>query len=386
MKRIVLLFAAAALVLSAGAQTAKKKAVGKKAAVAAAAPVRVKYTVSGTAESLADGTKVYLGVPTRSGFDAIDSATVKEGKYTLKFNAQKTVKDCSVARKEGKQYKNVADVILENTNIAISSDKEGKSTVVGGPENKLMQEYKAIGEQYNAKMMPLYQTAIDTTKTREERIKARDDFEKLQNEQFGEVAKFVKANVPSGVSSILLGYYGSAFDGETIDGILAEMKVKCPTDPVYLQYKKQREMDAKVAVGKQYVDIALKSPEGKLIKVSNFVGKNKITMIDFWASWCGPCRAEMPNVIKAYNEYKDKGFGVVGVSLDNDAAAWKSAIKSLGIPWPQMSDLKGWKSEGAALYNVRAIPATVLIDQNGKIIAKDLRGDDLEAKLKELLK
>lgn len=109
-------------------------------------------------------------------------------------------------------------------------------------------------------------------------------------------------------------------------------------------------------------------------------------MIDFWASWCGPCRAEMPNVIKAYNEYKDKGFGVVGISLDNDAAAWKSAIKSLGIPWAQMSDLKGWQSAGAALYNVRAIPATVLIDQSGKIIAKDLRGDDLEAKLKELLK
>ena len=109
-------------------------------------------------------------------------------------------------------------------------------------------------------------------------------------------------------------------------------------------------------------------------------------MVDFWASWCGPCRGEMPNVIKAYNEFKDKGFAIVGVSLDSKADAWKKAIKDLGIPWAQMSDLKGWQCAGAALYNVRAIPATVLIDQSGKIIAKDLRGEELIAKLKELLK
>ena len=109
-------------------------------------------------------------------------------------------------------------------------------------------------------------------------------------------------------------------------------------------------------------------------------------MIDFWASWCGPCKREMPTVVEAYDMYKNKGFGVVGVSLDNNAESWKQAIKEWNITWPQMSDLKGWQCEGASLYGVRAIPATVLVDQQGTIIARNLRGAALMKKLGELMK
>lgn len=380
MKRIVLLFAAAALVLSAGAQT-------KKAGKAAPKTAKASYTVTGTAEGLADGTKLYLGIPTRAGFEKGDSSIVKGGKFAMKFVIGKSaVKDVSIAKMEGKKYKEIAGLLLENSNITVDIPKEGAAVVKGGNENRIMNEYKAIDAKYREKIMPLYYAAVDTTKARDERVKARDEVEKLQADQFKEVANLVKTNIPSGASSLLLGYYSTAFDSATMDAIVAEMKAKCPTDPVYLELKKQRDQDAKVAVGKHYTDIALKSPEGKIVKVSDFVGKNKLVLIDFWASWCGPCRGEMPNVIKAYNEFKDKGFAIVGVSLDSKADAWKKAIKDLGIPWAQMSDLKGWQCAGAALYNVRAIPATVLIDQSGKIIAKDLRGEELIAKLKELLK
>lgn len=138
-------------------------------------------------------------------------------------------------------------------------------------------------------------------------------------------------------------------------------------------------------VGNKYIDIQLPGIQGNNVSVSDYVAKNKYTLIDFWASWCPPCRAEMPTIVKAYTDYHDKGFEVVGVSLDNNRQAWINALEQMKMAWPQMSDLKGWQCAGAALYNVRSIPANVLVDQQGIIVAKDLRGEGLLQKVAELL-
>lgn len=138
----------------------------------------------------------------------------------------------------------------------------------------------------------------------------------------------------------------------------------------------------KLAVGNEAPDIALKNPDGKIVKLSSLRGN--YVLIDFWASWCRPCRVENPNNVKLYKKYHDKGFEIYGVSLDRDKSSWLKAIKDDGLTWTQVSDLKFWQSEGAKIYNVRAIPHTVLLDKDGKIIANGLRGENLAKKLKEI--
>ncbi|MBP5714463.1 MAG: TlpA family protein disulfide reductase [Prevotella sp.] len=137
------------------------------------------------------------------------------------------------------------------------------------------------------------------------------------------------------------------------------------------------DMAAATDVNNTFVDIALPGPQGQTVRVRDYVGQNKLVLIDFWASWCGPCIRELPHVVKAYDLYHDKGLEIVGVSLDKDKASWLAAIEQTGQKWPQMSDLKGWDCEGALFYGIQSIPANVLINEHGKIIARDLRGEDL---------
>lgn len=140
---------------------------------------------------------------------------------------------------------------------------------------------------------------------------------------------------------------------------------------------------AAAAAGTTAPEIKLQTPDGKLVTLSSF--KGKYVLIDFWASWCGPCRQENPNVVKAYNAFKDKNFTILGVSLDEDKDKWLQAIKKDNLAWTHISDLKGWQSVAARDYAVNAIPANFLVDPNGVIIASNLRGDDLTAKLAEVL-
>lgn len=140
---------------------------------------------------------------------------------------------------------------------------------------------------------------------------------------------------------------------------------------------------SKSQIGLQMEDFTQADTSGNPVKFNSF--KGKYVLVDFWASWCMPCRAENPNVLKAYNAFKNKGFTVVGISLDDKAANWKKAIRDDKMPWTQLSDLKGWKNDVSVSFGIQAIPSNFLIDPSGKIVAKDLRGVALEEKLKELL-
>jgi len=146
--------------------------------------------------------------------------------------------------------------------------------------------------------------------------------------------------------------------------------------------EKEMEKLTRLMIGSKAPDFAMESPEGDTIELNDFQGK--VVLLDFWASWCGPCRRENPNVVEVYNKYKEHGFDVLSVSLDNKKDRWLKAIEDDGLDWHHVSDLRGWKSEAADLYNVKSIPRTFIVDREGKIIAKNLRGDDLEQKIASL--
>lgn len=135
----------------------------------------------------------------------------------------------------------------------------------------------------------------------------------------------------------------------------------------------------------KFIDIEMPSITGKKIRLSNVVKNNKLTLLDFWASWCRPCMEELPNVAEAYKKYHNKGLEIVGISLDEDEKSWKQAVETMKLSWIQMSDLKDWDNTAARAYNINAIPTTILINQKGEIVATNLRGMALHKKLAEIL-
>jgi thiol-disulfide isomerase/thioredoxin len=193
------------------------------------------------------------------------------------------------------------------------------------------------------------------------------------------------ADNPSSYASVL-ALRGTFYmlNVEGLDAALSSLDEALHQMEEYTYMHGKLERMKAVDVGKEYTDFGLKTPEGEILKVSD-VHQGNVLMIDFWASWCGPCRRANPEVVKMYNDYHEAGFEILGVSLDRDSANWVKAIADDHLNWKHISDLKYWNSEGAVLYGVPAIPHTVLIDRNGIIVAHNLEGDELRRTIESLL-
>lgn len=349
------------------------------------------YVITGTAEGTVDGDTVYLCQ--MQGFFAMvptDTAVVKNGQFEFKGSYDGAAIRYVIALHNGDAVGGWADVILEkkaNIKVQIFKDEEKKPVVESdGVESKLYKEYMALEDKWNKLEESSWDIVRERKGTLEEIEAAQKELDSLSDEMHKAEKQFMIDHLPSGVSDMILADIYNRAETEAEKTELLELfKQKCPDTPNYKMIVADIEAQQRSAVDAKYTDFTMEDPEGEKLSVSQFVKNNKYTLIDFWASWCGPCRAEMPNVVKAYEKFHDRGLEIIGVSLDSDKKAWLAGLKSLGMTWPQMSDLKGWECEAASLYGIKAIPANVLIDQNGVIVAKDLREEELQTKLAELM-
>ncbi|MCQ2220161.1 MAG: AhpC/TSA family protein [Prevotella sp.] len=349
------------------------------------------YTVTGSCYGTEDGDSVFLC--SMQGFFSMvpeDTCIVRNGKYEFKGNMDGATLRFICPIHKGESV-GMADFILENSPIVVNilkpADAKSNPTpeVHGGPTWTLYNSYEARQKEIWGDDDHLFQKANDTTLTQETRRKYQHQLDSITNETHKHTYHFIMAHISEPVADYLYGGHERSLTKEQREEILDAMG-KCPQQyQVYKGIMAERKAEAATAIGQKYIDFTMPNPKGKNISISDFVGKNKYVLVDFWASWCGPCRKEMPNVVKAYNLYHKKGFEVIGVSFDNNRNAWIKAIPQLKMPWPQMSDVKGWESAASSLYNIKAIPANVLIDKDGKIVAKNLREEELLQTLEKLM-
>lgn len=344
-----------------------------------------KYRVMGRAEGTTDGDSVFI-CAMRGFFSLVplDTAIVKEGEFAFSGTAEGAQLLYMVPLHAGETVGMVPFILEPGSTYMELRAGEQQPLIEGGPNHRLYQDYLAGDNRYNQLLEEPWALVMDSTATAEERRQAQARVDSITALQRAYHKEFLLSHVPSAFSDMLLPYIQQEMDEEEFSQVLTLLGEQQPQYPMYKAFMAERAAQEATAIGKRYLDIEMPGPDGKPVRVSDYVAKNRYTLIDFWASWCGPCRAEMPNVVKAYTKYRKKGFEVVGVSFDTNKAAWLKGLEQLQMPWPQMSDLKGWESAAAALYNVRAIPANVLVDRSGTIVAKDLREEALLQKLAEL--
>lgn len=347
-----------------------------------------RVTVSGS--SLAQGDSLVLLAVGASMVSPLDTAVFDGSEASLSTNVGDLGLLLFIVKIQSGDYSDEGyPVILEpgkNIKMTLPSAKGEAAKFENSRSNELWYECQILGESTMEDMSPYAAAVGDPNEDPEVKKVAEAKLDSAYRAIMQNFASKIIDNAPSAFSDILLGMYANSFDDSTLTRIVDTLASADSQMPNFKLIKNALESKSKTSEGQKFIDFTMMSIDGKSVKLSDVVSANKLTLVDFWASWCGPCRAEMPAVVRAYEDFKDKGLAIVGVSLDQDAKAWTDAVNKLGMKWIQVSDLKGWQSEAAHAYSVDAIPACVLIDSEGVIVARNLRGDELSVKIGELLK
>jgi peroxiredoxin len=348
------------------------------------------FLLNGTIKGIPDGKLVILErLDDSLGPIKVDSAKVKEGKFTFKGKIlEPSMHSLRVETVQSSSY-----IVIENGEIDIDIIKDSvfQNKMSGTYNNDQLFEFnkkgienekkkKEFGKKYQATFL-LAQNKKDTVTMKDIRTK----YENLEKSFKTEIEVYIKEHPKALISALLIGSLFNEFEPnmtkiETLyNGLDKSIKDSKAGKSIVKNIKEFKT----VKEGRRAPEFAAPNPEGKKVTLKESLGK--VTIVDFWASWCGPCRKENPNMVALYNEFHDKGLNIIGVSLDDAADKWKEAIAKDKLAWTQVSNLKKWSDPIAVQYGVESIPKTYVLNSFGVVVAKDLSGEALKAKIIELL-
>jgi peroxiredoxin/23S rRNA maturation mini-RNase III len=329
------------------------------------------------ADKALNGTKIFIKERINRDWKVIDSTVVQDGKFSFKGKVDSTriaylAYEYPVGNKVRQAF------VFENGNITASIDSSGFVIVKGTTQNNLLQTYQDEKNSFYKRSDKFITDNQDSVKTKEQAIALAKKQAELVREEVNIDKKFVTEHINTlvGTHVFVNSFYGMSTSEK--EAIIALMNVETKKVKRIQEIIDEIKIEKKVAVGNQFTDFGLPSIKGDTIKLSDLVGKTDYVLIDFWASWCGPCMHFLPELKSLYTNYKGARFEILGVSLDDSRDAWTGTVQAKQMEWKQVSDLKGWKCEGSGIYAVSSIPCTVLIDKTGKIVGQNLSIPEIE--------
>ena len=343
-----------------------------------------RYIIKGKIKG-SDGITFYLKIGENGGSVSIDSAVSKKGSFKIKGGVIEYPQ--VVALVAGNTNK-ITSFYIENSNIIIkgSLDSLYKASITGSKTHSEYKSYiesvKPLSDMYRV----LYADLISVTRSDDEEniTRIRLEIDSIENEMIKKQREFVVNHPASYVTpSFLVGLSGN-MDADELESYIKNLDASISNLPAVKTLKERVASMRSVDIGKKAPDFTMNDVNNDTVSLYSKVG-TKALLIDFWAAWHSPCRLENPNIVRVYNEFSKKGFDVIGISLDRQREDWIKAIETDKLTWTQVSDINAWDSPVAALYAVNTIPANFLLDENGIIVAKNLRGEDLYNKVKEML-